>query len=484
MTKNNIIPIALNEIQLTAYSHTDAIFPINDQTTIFAITLAFVNERLLSLKSDSGVRRRVNITIVDVAAEQKVAETSVLVNIGKGETLKFVHADVPVTAYEFTDRHPYRVEVRDLRTRSLLGEETALIERFEHQSGICYSEQEENTLNETDVFEELLDQFISDQSEPENENDVNCTSEPDNTELDNNNDRPTDNQDEDENYFMTAINRLTGLSAVKEKLCAYEKLVRFNKLRANAGLSTFAAPLHAMFLGSPGTGKTTVAKRMGAMLRRAGVLSRGHVVVRERATLLGPNYSTEETKTLEAIEEAQGGILLIDEAYQLYQPNDPRDPGRFVIETLMTELADESKRDWMLILAGYTDDMKQMFKMNPGLRSRIPDSNIYVFNDFSESELMEIAVNYLTNNQYSLTADAHTALHERIAADYACRDKTFGNARHVINLVQTEILPAMAARVVSAKKPTEAGLCEIQAVDIPKPLTVHVSTRPRLGYCA
>jgi len=267
---------------------------------------------------------------------------------------------------------------------------------------------------------------------------------------------------------MTDISRLTGLKSVKEKLCSYDNLIRFNKMREEAGLATYKAPLHAMFLGSPETGKTTVAKRMGVMLRKAGVLSKGHIVVRERATLVGKVYGCEEEKTLEAIEEAKGGILFIDEAYQLYQPNDPRDPSRMVIETFMTALADESNRDWMLILAGYKDEMLRMFDMNPGLKSRILGSNIYIFDDFSGRELMEIAENYLHYNQYTMTSEAHEAISSRHASDYACRDKTFGNARYVINFVQTEILPAMAGRAVSSGIPvTPTILSEIQASDIP-----------------
>lgn len=283
---------------------------------------------------------------------------------------------------------------------------------------------------------------------------------------------------------LKSLESLTGLRSVKEKLTAYEKLVMFNKMRKQNDLPTLQLPLHAMFLGSPGTGKTTVAKRMGLMLYRAGMLSKGHVVVKERATLIGPLYSNEETNTLAAIEEAQGGILFIDEAYQLYQQNDQKDPGKFVIETLMTALADESKRDWMLILAGYTDEMKRMFEMNPGLRSRIPDSNIYVFDDFSEAELMEIAERYLARNSYSLSDEAHTALANRLSDDWRNRTKSFGNARHVINMIQSEILPSMASRVVSANITDPAALSLIEASDIPQPNNPAPAKRSRIGYCA
>lgn len=333
-------------------------------------------------------------------------------------------------------------------------------------------------------FDRALNEFISlHMSEDQDDADI------EDTDSDNKGVSPEPDYEEvsdlkKEESFMSAINKLTGLKSVKEKLCLYEKLVRFNKMREDAGLATYRVPLHAIFLGSPGTGKTTAARRMGIMLRKAGVLSKGHVVVRERATLVGKVYGSEEEKTLEALEEAKGGILFIDEAYQLYQPNDPRDPSRMVIETLMTALADECNRDWMLILAGYKDEMLRMFDMNPGLKSRIPESNIYIFEDFSEAELMEIAENYLNYNQYTMTSDAQDAIRRRLSSDYACRDKTFGNARHVINLIQTEILPSMASRVVDQENNDVESSSLIKSCDIPISKNLTQRSRPKIGYCA
>ncbi len=323
--------------------------------------------------------------------------------------------------------------------------------------------------------DKLLDEFIKSQQEPE----------PSDTEETDDVVKLSEQTIKEENLStLQPLENLTGLHSVKEKLTAYEKLMFFNKKRQENDLPTMNLPLHAMFCGSPGTGKTTVAKHMGSMLKSAGVLSSGHVVVKERATLIGKYYSDEETNTLKAIEDARGGILFIDEAYQLYQPDDPKDPGKFVIETLMTALADESCRDWMLILAGYTDEMKRMFEMNPGLKSRIPDSNIYEFDDFSESELMEIAERYLERHCYSMTSEARSTLATRIGIDYRNRDRNFGNARHVINMIQTEILPAMASRVVMTNSFDPLSLSLIQSDDIPQPKNIGKSQCPKIGYCA
>lgn len=191
------------------------------------------------------------------------------------------------------------------------------------------------------------------------------------------------------------------------------------------------------------------------------------MVVRERATLLGQFYNSEAEHTLSALREAEGGILFIDEAYQLWQPKDARDPGRFVLETLMSALADESQRDWMLILAGYTEPMMRMFDMNPGLRSRIPDTNIYRFERYTPAELTEIAMRYLRDNYFVLTAEADLRLSELIARESAMAPSDFGNGRYVMNLIQTRILPAMAMRLESVAEPSVADLSTITGEDIP-----------------
>ncbi len=347
---------------------------------------------------------------------------------------------------------------------------------------------ERKVAHETDELTEMINDFIkkelADKSESNDSEDSGADDLPSvSSDYD---DAAQEKELEDETLEMQepefSLDMLTGLQSVKSKLKVYEQVMLFNKKRSSMGLPTASLPLHSMFLGSPGTGKTTIAKYIGEMLHKVGVLSKGHVVIKERATLLGQNYNSESEKTLEALEQAQGGILFIDEAYQLYQPNDPRDPGKFVIETLLTALADDSRRDWMLILAGYPKEMKRMFEMNPGFKSRIPDSNIYIFEDFTETELMEIAENYLTRHHFTVSSDAREALIARLNHDYTVRDKSFGNARHVVNMIQTEIIPSMAVRIISTDINDVEGLSEIKACDIPMSAKPIKPTRPRLGF--
>lgn len=294
-----------------------------------------------------------------------------------------------------------------------------------------------------------------------------------------------DKESRPEPTAMDELNAMVGLDEIKAKVKAYRQLMQFFERRRKAGLATKYPALHSMFLGAPGTGKTTVAKIIGRVLKECGVLSSGHVVVRERGTLIGQYYSSESENTLKALEEAQGGILFIDEAYQLMSPEDPKDPGRWVIDTLMTALSDESKRDWMLILAGYTEPTQRLLELNPGLASRIPATNMYNFKDFSSDELMEIASGYFKAQEFTLTPNAARKLKVKLESDHSNRGKDFGNGRHVVNLIESHILPAMAARLADTDECTPEVLSTIRSSDIPAPeveVQRSAPARVRMGF--
>ena len=265
---------------------------------------------------------------------------------------------------------------------------------------------------------------------------------------------------------MAKLNELIGLENVKSKIEEYRSVVMLSKKRSLIGLQTLKPVLHAAFMGNPGTGKTTVAKILGAMMKELGLLSSGHVVVEERSTLMGQNYASEQEKTLSALERAKGGILFIDEAYLLYKPDDPRDPGINVIETLLTALADPEQQDWMLLIAGYTEPMTRLLEQNAGLKSRIPEQNRFHFDDYTVDELMEIAELFCRQNGYVLSDDARAKVRERVEREYGLRDNKFGNARFVTNLFKIEIIPAFSKRVNKMDDVTITDLTLIKGADV------------------
>jgi len=246
---------------------------------------------------------------------------------------------------------------------------------------------------------------------------------------------------------LDQINQLIGLRSLKKELKRYVDLVQFNKERKKAGNVIKPISLHALFLGNPGTGKTTVAQLMGKIFHEMGLLSEGNMVFAERSTLTGKFWGEEEEKTLQVIEKAKGGVLFIDEAHNLAMTDDPKDPGLRVIETLFTTLSNESNRDMMIILAGYPEPMTKMLNKNPGMKSRFP--NEYHFDDYTSDELMQIADLYLTDNNFTITEEAKAALHRTVKNAYNLRDEKFGNGRYIVSLMENEIIPNMASRLIA-----------------------------------
>ena len=192
--------------------------------------------------------------------------------------------------------------------------------------------------------------------------------------------------------------------------------------------------LHSVFLGRPGTGKTTVCKIFGSLLRQAGALSKGHVVVCDRGTFLGTLWGDEERSVRQVLEMARGGVLMIDEAY-LLNGNHDHDPGKIVIPLLMNILADESQRDIAVVLCGYKEPMMKLLDSNPGLYSRFP--NKFEFTDFTVDELLEITRRRIKDYGYTFTVQAWEKYSNMLAQAHQMRDpETWGNARFVANQLE------------------------------------------------
>lgn len=282
------------------------------------------------------------------------------------------------------------------------------------------------------------------------------------------------NNDEDESRISgikaeKELENMVGLQRVKDDMREARMMAMFNQKRAEMCLQTNNEQRnHMLFLGNPGTGKTTVAKLVGEIYHNMGLLSKGHTVETNRSKLVGEYIGMTEKKTLEAIEEARGGVLFIDEAYTLVShESDTKDFGKEILNALLTVLS-EPQPDMIVILAGYEDKMMNMMKTNPGLKDRFPLT--FHFDDYSAEELMEMACRTLKAGNYRLTDDAHKYLNTLIEKAAANRNEYFGNGRWVHNLIYQGIIKSMARRVMTSS-PTERNididmLCVIEESDI------------------
>ena len=229
------------------------------------------------------------------------------------------------------------------------------------------------------------------------------------------------------------LDKLVGCTDIKKRMAELIALTKYNKLTKelfpNGKLHEVS--LHSVFYGKPGTGKTTVCKIYGSLLRQAGALSKGHVVICDRGTFIGTHWGDEERSMRQVLEKAQGGVLMIDEAYTLNGKHES-DPGKIVIQLLLNILADESKRDIAIVLCGYKEPMEALLNSNPGLQSRFP--NKFVFSDFTIDELLDITLRRVREYEYEFTPQAWIQYKKVVTKAYNQRDaESWGNARFVAN---------------------------------------------------
>lgn len=231
------------------------------------------------------------------------------------------------------------------------------------------------------------------------------------------------------------LNQLIGLSQVKEFVREVYAWLEVGKRRLAAGLLAEQQVLHMVFNGNPGTGKTTVARILSQLFKEMGVLSKGHLVEVERADLVGEYIGHTAQKTRDHVRKALGGILFIDEAYSLSRGGD-KDFGKEAIDTLVKSMEDY-KNDFVLILAGYSLEMEQFLKSNPGLPSRFPIQ--LSFPNFEIEQLMEIAEKMVKEREYRLSVGAKEKLRHHLTNEMKKDDHPFGNARYVRNMVEQSI---------------------------------------------
>lgn len=254
---------------------------------------------------------------------------------------------------------------------------------------------------------------------------------------------------------------LIGLKPVKTRIREIAALLLVDRLRRQFDLSSEAPSLHMCFTGNPGTGKTTVAVRMGEILKRLEYVREGHLVTVTRDDLVGQYIGHTAPKTKEVIKKAMGGVLFIDEAYYLYKPENERDYGAESIEILL-QVMENNRDDLVVILAGYKDKMDRFFQSNLGMRSRV--AHHIDFPDYAPEELLAIAKLMLAAQNYRFSPEGEAALAEYIPLRMSLEH--FANARSIRNALDRARLRQANRLFASSRKLSKVDLITIEAEDI------------------
>ena len=262
--------------------------------------------------------------------------------------------------------------------------------------------------------------------------------------------------------LLAELDGLCGLAKVKEDVKGLINLVKVRKLRQEAGLPVPPMSLHLVFMGNPGTGKTTVARLLSKIYHAVGVLSKGQLVEVDRSGLVAGFVGQTALKTQEAIDKALGGVLFIDEAYAMANQDNANDFGREAIEVLLKGMEDH-RDDLIVIVAGYTDLMANFIHANPGLESRF--NKYFYFEDYDGGQLAEIFRSICRKNGYELDEAADKAVAEAFQVLYERRDENFGNARDVRNVFEAAVA-CQANRVASMEAPEKKDLMALTVADL------------------
>ena len=269
-------------------------------------------------------------------------------------------------------------------------------------------------------------------------------------------------QEERLQRLLDELNALVGLQGVKDEIQSLVNLIRIRKLRETMGLPQMDMSYHMVFTGAPGTGKTTVARLVAKIYRELGILSKGTFIETDRSGLVAGYVGQTALKVHELVEQAVGGILFIDEAYALVNPDVPNDFGMEAVDTLV-KLMEDHRDDLIVIVAGYTEEMQAFLKCNTGLVSRF--NKFIDFPDYSKEELIAILDAMADKAGLQLEESAREAVLLSLQAKTEEEWNVFGNARGIRNLFE-KIVMNQANRLVRLSAPSREDLMKIQREDV------------------